>query len=176
VASTIACLLEANATLSSLLVRDLLRETAHFVPGADRERQGAGALSPGQAVARALAETHRLATSQSGSPRMLPEGVVFSLHDHTATSVEVVGSWNNWRLPGVVVGETGPGFWQSSPEALPPGRYAYKFLLEGHRWLDDPANPTKTPDGVGGFNSVLTVPGDSRELKAASERRPESES
>ena len=41
--------------------------------------------------------------------------------------------------------------------ALPPGQYVYKFLLDGARWLDDPANPHKTPDGLGGLNSVLTV-------------------
>jgi serine protease AprX len=51
VASCIACLLEANPALTPLLVRDVLKETAHSILGADRERQGAGVLSPGQAVA-----------------------------------------------------------------------------------------------------------------------------
>jgi hypothetical protein len=41
--------------------------------------------------------------------------------------------------------------------ALPQGQYVYKFLLDGVRWLDDPANPRKIPDGLGGLNSVLTV-------------------
>src|SRR5438445_11183528 len=52
VASANACMLEANPGLAPLLVRDVLKETAHPVPGAGRERQGARALSPGQAVAR----------------------------------------------------------------------------------------------------------------------------
>jgi len=34
-------MLEANPTLPPLLVRDVLKETAHVVAGADRERQGA---------------------------------------------------------------------------------------------------------------------------------------
>jgi hypothetical protein len=36
VASTIACLLEANPELTPLIVRDVPKETAHPVPGADR--------------------------------------------------------------------------------------------------------------------------------------------
>lgn len=36
-------------------------------------------------------------------------------------------------------------------------RYAYKFLLNGARWLADPANPRKSWDGITGFNSLLIV-------------------
>ena len=42
--------------------------------------------------------------------------------------------------------------------ASPVGQHAYKFLLDGQRWLDDPNNPRKAPDGVGGLNSALVVP------------------
>ena len=41
---------------------------------------------------------------------------------------------------------------------LPVGQHAYKFLIDGTRWLDDPDNPRKVPDGVGGLNSTLVVP------------------
>jgi serine protease AprX len=157
VASAVACVLEANPALSPLLIRDVLTETAHTVPGADRERQGAGALAPGQAVARALAEHHRQAKWQV-SPRLSGEGVSFPLHDHHATQVQVLGSWNGWQVPGIKAVCPEPGFWTTSPLLLPPGRYSYKFLLDGERWLDDPANPRKTPDGVGGLNSTVTVP------------------
>ncbi len=56
VAGAVACMLEANPSLSPARVRALLQETAHPVPGASRERQGAGALDAGRAVAEALAE------------------------------------------------------------------------------------------------------------------------
>src|SRR5713101_3451861 len=102
VASAIACMIEANPALTPLLVRDVLKETAHPVPGADRERQGAGALSPGQAVARALAEQHGQAARQHVSPRLSPEGIIFSLHDHGASSVQVFGSWNDCRQSDIV--------------------------------------------------------------------------
>jgi serine protease AprX len=158
VASSIACMLEANPALPPLLVRSVLRDTAHFIPGADRERQGAGAVAPGQAVARALAERHSRAARLHVSPRLSPEGITFSLHDHAATCVQVLGSWDGWRSPGIVATLIEPGFWQTQPTHLPVGQHAYKFLIDGTRWLDDPDNPRKAPDGVGGLNSTLVVP------------------
>jgi serine protease AprX len=160
VSSAIACMLEANPALSPFLIRDVLREPAHPVPGADRERQGAGALSPGQAVARALAELHGRVAKQHVSPHLAPEGVTFSLHDHTASSVQVLGSWDDWRSPGIVGTSIEPGYWRTLPVHLPAGRHAYKLLLDGQRWLDDPNNPRKSPDGFGSLNSTVVVPED----------------
>jgi serine protease AprX len=160
VASCIACLLEANPALTPLLVRDVLEDTAHFIPGADRERQGAGAVAPGQAVARALAERHSHSARQQVSPQLSAEGIVFSLHDHAASSVEVPGSWNDWRPLGIAAKPIETGYWQTLPVHLPAGRYTYKSLVDGQRWLDDPNNPSKAPDGLGGLNSAVVVPAD----------------
>jgi serine protease AprX len=160
VASAIACLLEANPALTPLLVRDVLKETAHAVPGADRERQGAGALSPGQAVARALAERHGRAVRPHVSPRLAREGITFLLHDHAASSVQVLGSWDDWRSPGIAATSVEPGYWRTLPVHLAAGRHTYKFLVDGQRWLDDPNNPRKVPDGLGGLNSAVVVPED----------------
>ena len=158
VASCIACLLEANPALTPLIVRDVLKDTAHLVPGAGRERQGAGALSPGRAVARALEERHSRNTSPQVSPHLSPEGIAFWLHDHDASSVQVLGSWDDWRAPGIVATSLEPGYWRTLPVHLAPGRYAYKFLLDSRRWLDDPNNPHKAPDGLGDLNRIAVVP------------------
>jgi serine protease AprX len=158
VASTIACLLEANPTLTPLLVRDVLKETAHLVPGVDGERQGAGAVSPGTAVARALSERHGGAARPHHSPEVSAEGISFSLHDHRASKVQVLGNWNDWHPNGITAMCIEPGYWRSSPLRLPSGRYAYKFLLDGQHWLDDPGNPCKTHDGTGGLNSTFVIP------------------
>jgi subtilisin family serine protease len=109
VASSIACILEANPAITPLLVRDVLKETADPVPGADRERQGAGVVSPGQAVARALAERHSRAARQQVSPRLSPEGITFSPHDHGTSSV------------GIAAASIEPGHWRTLPVRLPPG-------------------------------------------------------
>lgn len=67
------------------------------------------------------------------------------------------GSWNDWKLPAVEAECVEPGYWEAHPAKLPKGRHTYKFLLDGDEWLDDPANPKKSPDGLGGFNSVVEV-------------------
>jgi len=50
-----------------------------------------------------------------------------------------------------------PGFGEVRPVHLPTGQRAYKFLLDGRRWLDDPQNPRKAHDGVGGLNSTVEL-------------------
>jgi len=158
VAAGIACLLEANPALTPLLIRDVLRRTAHPVAGAPPERQGAGAFDAGRAVARALHERHGDGFPWPFSPRLAPAGVVFGLHDHEARRVEVLGSWNGWKGPGWPASRREAGVWETPPHRLEPGEYAYKFLLDGQRWLDDPGNRRKAHDGAGNLNSVLIVP------------------
>jgi serine protease AprX len=155
VASAVACMLQANPQLTPLLVRHILSAIAEPVPGVPVERQGAGVLEAGQAVAVALHERH---SHIPLSPLIEPAGVSFSLHDHAAQQVQVIGAWNNWRSPGLFASQVEPGVWQTAVQPIPPGRYPYKFLLDGAHWLDDPANPQKSPDGLGGLNAVLTVP------------------
>jgi serine protease AprX len=158
VASAIACMLEANPKLTPLLIRQILMSTAEPVPGAPPDRQGAGALAAGAAVARALVERHGGGAAWEKSPSLRPEGIVFRFHDHEAQGIEVCGSWNGWTPPGVRLVRDDDGLWHSPPVKIPPGTYSYKFVIDGKRWMDDPANPKKTHDGVGGLNSVLEVP------------------
>jgi serine protease AprX len=157
VASAVCCMLEANPDLAPLFIRDILRETATPVPGAPPERQGAGALEAGLAVTRALHERHGRVGAWPFSPRRSSDGVVFAVHEHDARQVEVLGSWNGWSRPGIEASEIEAGVWESRPSRLPSGRHEYKFLFDGTRWLDDPANPSKTHDGQGHLNSVLIV-------------------
>jgi len=152
VAGVAAAMLEANPGLTPRLVRDVLVATAHRVPGAPPERQGAGALDAGRAVTLALAERH--SSGAGGSPLREDGRVTFALHDHRAHSVAVVGSWDGWSRPGLEAAEVEPGVWRASIEG-PSGPCLYKFLLDGAVWLADPANPRRAHDGFGGWNSVL---------------------
>ncbi len=124
------------------------------MPGVPTARQGAGALDAGRSLALALRERHR---PLPPSPEVGSEGVVFTLHDHDVRRVEVLGSWDGWRAPGLPATSVEAGLWQTPRQPLPPGRHTYKFLLDAQRWLDDPANPLKRPDGFGGLNSVLDL-------------------
>ena len=156
VASAVACMLEAQPTLEPALVREVLIATAQPVPGAPRERQGAGALDAGRAVARSLAERHRAAASRRTGPRFEDGELVVPLHDHTVSRVEMKGSWDGWG-PGVSARPVEPGLWEARLADLSAGMVAYKFVLDGGVWIDDPGNPRKSPDGLGGFNSVVEI-------------------
>jgi serine protease AprX len=161
VASVVASMLEANPRLGPLEIRRLLLMAARPVPGAPPEREGAGAIEAGRAVALALAassgsngNSQELATS----PSITPRGIRFTLNDLIAQKVQVLGSWDGWAGPGLIATETRPGVWMASRPSLPPGRYAYRFLLDGARWLEDPANSQKIPNEIGGLDSLLIVP------------------
>lgn len=157
VAGAAACMLEANPSLGPRRVRDLLVAAAEWVPGVAGERQGAGALDAGRAVALALADRHGPHADFGASPVVGDGAVRFLLHDHRAREVRVLGSWDGWAAPGLAARRLEPGLWSAELRGLEPGPYAYKFLLDGTRWLADPANPSRQRDGHGGFNSLFTL-------------------
>jgi serine protease AprX len=158
VASTVACMLEANPRLTPALVREILLRTAHAIPGVPGEQQGAGALEAGLAVSMALREQHEVLAACTSLPYITHERIEFVLHEHQAQGVRVSGSWHGWDGPGLSLIPAEPGVWRGEIPRLPPGEYTYKFLVDGSRWLDDPANPNKRWDGGAGFKSVLFVP------------------
>lgn len=159
VSSVICCMLEANPHLRPIDIHKLVINAAYPVPGASLEQQGAGAVDAGTAVALALRAGNGKLRGYANSPFAHAGGVRFVLHRAKARQVEVRGSWNDWAEPGVPANQIESGIWIADVQGLPPGRYAYKFLIDGTRWSDDPSNPRKSPDGQGRFNSVLIVPG-----------------
>lgn len=82
--------------------------------------------------------------------------VRFTLYAPGANSVAVAGSFNEWDPRQAPLTQTHtPGVWAGTV-ALPPGQHVYAFLVDGSRWLPDPASPT-VDDGFGQRNSVVTV-------------------
>jgi serine protease AprX len=157
VAGAVACLLEANPGLSPADVRRILRQTALPIPGVSRERQGAGALVAGAAVTQALRERLPDQGSFLARPASGNGQITFTFVDPKARRVQLMGSWDDWRAPGLEMAQLEAGVWRADRPPLPNGLYNYKFLVDGRRWLDDPANPRKAWDGYGGFNSVLVL-------------------
>lgn len=156
VSGTVACMLQAHTELTPFLVRQLLIKSAHPIPGVPVERQGAGAVDAGKAVSHALREHSGPLAGHPMSPEITSQGISFLIFDDNVEEVQVIGSWDDWRVPGLRAAEISPGIWKAQMPLLTAGRYYYKFLL-GSRWLDDPANPIKSPDGLGALNSVLDV-------------------
>jgi 1,4-alpha-glucan branching enzyme len=73
-----------------------------------------------------------------------------------ARSVHAAGEFNEWKADDVELRKGDDGIWRTTL-TLDPGTYAYKFIIDGQDWIEDPANPDKVADPYGGNNSLLTV-------------------
>ncbi len=69
--------------------------------------------------------------------------------------VTVAGDFNGWR-PEATPLRRANGVW-TLDLALPPGEYAYMFVVDGGRWVTDPLARTTRDDGFGGTNAVLDL-------------------
>jgi Glycogen recognition site of AMP-activated protein kinase len=74
-----------------------------------------------------------------------------------ARSVDVVGSFTNWR-PGAVRlhDDDHDGIWRASV-VLPVGQHEYMFVVDGERWVADPLAERYVDDGFGRQNALLFV-------------------
>jgi hypothetical protein len=109
----------------------------------------------------ALAAASTLAVARRGEERSLVradtvELVRFVLVDSTARSVSIVGDFNEWRANRTpLVAAAKPGVWTVSVP-LSPGRHEYAFIVDGKRWVVDPASIASF-DEFGTESSVLLV-------------------
>jgi len=95
--------------------------------------------------------------SLGSGPEITEGGVLFTYFDTKAERVNIVGDFNNWSMTAdPMYDREGNGWWRLSLP-LKPGRYQYKFLVDGSNWIPDPANGNTTDDGFGGLNSIVVV-------------------
>jgi 1,4-alpha-glucan branching enzyme len=88
---------------------------------------------------------------------MVEGGVEFVCFAPKARRVAIVGDFNNWSTSAdPMFDREEKGAW-SITLPLPPGRYEYKFLIDGDKWIPDVGNPKKVKDGFGAYNSVVEV-------------------
>ena len=132
--------------------------------------RGTAALILAAAVALALtscAGTLDWIQDRLPPPSEVEGGIQFRYHAPSARLVTLAGNFNNWG------GTQGGGRYDSSIDPmsdvdgdgtwtivvpLPPGRYQYKYVIDGGvRWEQDPNNPDKAVEG-GIENSMIVVP------------------
>ena len=110
------------------------------------------ALAP-QPAAKAHLAAHTPATA-CPVPRLMTR---FLLHAPKAKNVALVGDFNDWAREGTPMTDPDEnGVWTVSVP-LQPGRYQYKFLVNGKTWVVEPDAPAYHPDGFGGRNSLLEI-------------------
>ncbi len=82
----------------------------------------------------------------------------FRLHPQSPPHrITVMGSFNNWnRNANSLQDSDGDGEYTCTI-LLPPGRYEYKFVVDGEEIID-PENSEKVSNPFGSYNSILVVP------------------
>ena len=111
-------------------------------------------------AATALAALLVLNWPRTGVPPAGNKGMVnvhFELHAPGAHRVELVGTFNHWRIGSIKLeGPDASGHWTTTV-ALPEGRHEYLFLVNGQQWVTDPEAAVFRPDGFGHVNAVVEV-------------------
>jgi 1,4-alpha-glucan branching enzyme len=73
-----------------------------------------------------------------------------------ARQVSLAGTFNRWDPSATPLVRSGTADTWVATLALPPGEHQYAFVVDGARWVPDPAAPA-VDDGFGRRNSVLTL-------------------
>ncbi|HLC75913.1 MAG TPA: isoamylase early set domain-containing protein [Candidatus Peribacterales bacterium] len=74
-----------------------------------------------------------------------------------AKTAAIAGSFNDWSTGKHMMERRKKDGCFACGISLKPGRYEYKFVLDGTEWITDPKAKECCPDGKGGMNCVLNV-------------------
>jgi len=89
------------------------------------------------------------ATSEIARP------IAFQLTAPSALSIMLAADFTGWEKMPVKLTRLADGTWQTAI-ALPPGRYAYRFIVDG-QWQDDPDCSQWEVNPFGSTNAVIEV-------------------
>lgn len=114
------------------------------------------------AVAPPAAPIAQAPEAPKATPEVLPEAtppsditVAFQLRAPEAQAVTVAGDFNDWKPETLSMQRGTDGLW-TAQAALPPGRYAYMYVVDG-QWLTPPDARRTQDDGFGAQNGVLDL-------------------
>jgi hypothetical protein len=133
----------------------------------DPVRNGAGSAAPSVAVSSAPDTNAPGRAAGGASTSVTPaaananaEGAVpvqFTLDLPTATSVAVVGDFNEWNATSSPMRQLpGSDVWTATL-VISPGRHVYSFVVDGKTWIADPRAPRAADSDFGKPGSVLLV-------------------
>jgi len=109
---------------------------------------------PGSVTALASAEPAAVAQA----PTAIVQTVQFVLRAPRATTVTLVGDFNDWDTASTPLQKAAGDMWTVTIP-LTAGRYTYTFVVDGKRWVADPSAPRAPADDFGQPSSVVTVGG-----------------
>jgi len=136
--------LAAAAGIAGIAMLGAMREPP--AQGGNVSREVSGARATGAAAA--------VPALQAPGSRPL---VQFVLLAPAARTVAIVGDFNDWQVGSTPLRATAAGGAWTVEVPLAPGRHRYAFVVDGVRWMPDPAAPTAPGDDFGTPSSVVTV-------------------
>lgn len=80
----------------------------------------------------------------------------FRFYAPQASSVHLIGDFNDWVLDATLMDRSEQGLW-TKQVYLPEGTYEYLYVLDGVTYRIDDLNPYRKPSATGQVNSVLFV-------------------
>lgn len=98
------------------------------------------------------------APSRSGSGQTTVSNerlIEFRYANALARNVSVAGTFNQWNTQAFRLTKEGMGGWKGLLR-LKPGRYQYRFVVDG-KWTDDPNAKETVVNELGSRNAVLHV-------------------
>src|SRR5690349_14084937 len=83
--------------------------------------------------------------------------IEFHIHNSCANRISLAGTFNQWAHDELKMRPAADDMWIIEIPMLPRGKYHYKFFIDDRMAVEDIENPLREPDGVTGWNSVLTI-------------------
>jgi 1,4-alpha-glucan branching enzyme len=94
--------------------------------------------------------------NEKAPEKIIPIPVEFRLTLPGAKFATVAGTFNGWDSKRTPLAKDPTGGWKATV-LLSPGRYEYRFVIDGAQWFSDPGARESVPNGFGGTNSVVVV-------------------
>ncbi|MBC8420029.1 MAG: glycogen-binding domain-containing protein [Proteobacteria bacterium] len=88
-------------------------------------------------------------------PKITRRRVIVTLDAPDAETVILMGDFNEWNAKIHPMKKEDDGAWKKII-MVPPGRYEYRFLVDGE-WWNDPGNSQVCPNCFGSLNNFLIV-------------------
>jgi 1,4-alpha-glucan branching enzyme len=103
---------------------------------------------------RSTTAARPVAPTPKAAERPVEKPVEFISKQLQAQSVAIAGTFNKWDPQRTSLRKERDA-WKITLW-LPPGRYEYRFVVDG-QWLSDPAAKESVPNPFGGVNSIVVV-------------------
>ncbi|MBI4432415.1 MAG: AAA family ATPase [Candidatus Omnitrophica bacterium] len=140
-----------------IAVKESQAKGVSLVKHAPKSRPAIDYLLLAQEILSKTAGRSLLPEEENGKT-MLPSNFLrdFMVKAGGAKEVHLVGDFNNWLVStDSLLWQKEEGLWQKRV-FLEPGRYRYKFVIDGE-WTTDPSNDQIEPNPYGGADSVVEV-------------------